>query len=99
MASTTSLCLRDRISGPSNPRAAPKREKNMAVPKWNDFIDPVMRLLADGEPRTRSEILAGVVEAIKLTAEDMADSLPSGEPRYIGRVGWAITDSFQAGYL
>lgn len=71
----------------------------MAVPKWNDFIDPVMRLLADGKERTRSEILAGVVEAMKLTAEDMADSLPSGEPRYIGRVGWAITDSFQAGYL
>lgn len=58
-----------------------------------------MRLLADGKPRTRSEILAGVVESMKLTAEDMADALPSGEPRYIGRVGWAITDSFQAGYL
>lgn len=71
----------------------------MAVPKWNDFIDPVMRLLADGKPRSRSEILAGVVEATKLTEEDMADALASGEPRYIGRVGWAITDSFQAGYL
>ncbi|WP_218643646.1 restriction endonuclease [Paenarthrobacter ureafaciens] len=71
----------------------------MAVPRWNDFIDPVMRLLADGKPRTRSEILAGVVEATKLTEEDMADALPSGEPRYIGRIGWAITDSFQAGYL
>jgi restriction system protein len=71
----------------------------MAVPKWNDFIDPVMRLLADGKQRTRSEILAGVVEATKLSEEDMADALESGEPRYIGRVGWAITDSFQAGYL
>jgi restriction system protein len=72
----------------------------MAVPKWNDFIDPVMRLMADGKSRSRSEIRAGVVAAMKLSEADMADALASsGEPRYIGRIGWAITDSFQAGYL
>jgi restriction system protein len=69
------------------------------VPKWNDFIDPVMRLLADGKERTRSEVYAGVAEATRLTEEDKAETVPSGEPRYIGRIGWAITDAFQAGYL
>ena len=71
----------------------------MALPQWHGFIDPVIRVMADGQIRRNAEIRTAVAEREQLSAEDMAEVMSSGEARWANRINWAVFDSMKAGLL
>jgi restriction system protein len=63
-----------------------------SLPTWNEFAIPVLQYLQDGSTLSGREIVAGVVEATGLTAEQLAETLPStGERKADNRIGWAMS--------
>lgn len=71
----------------------------MTLPQWHGFVDPVLRVMSDGLVRRNAEIRAAVADRVKLSIEDLAEVLPSGESRWGNRVYWAVFDSMKAGLL
>lgn len=69
----------------------------MALPSWHEFMIPVLRLLGDGQVRRLREMYEQVADTEILTADQRAEMLPSGKPRYENRIGWATTYLFSAG--
>lgn len=71
----------------------------MSVPKYHELIRPLLDLVADGRPRNLREASQELAETLGLTAEDLAETLPSGYPRYLNRVGWAKSDLNKTGLI
>ena len=71
----------------------------MAIPKWHEFMAPILRVMADGETRDRSEITESAADEVGLTADERAVTLTTGQPMYANRVGWAISHLTKAGAL
>ncbi|MHA7287710.1 restriction endonuclease [Arthrobacter sp. MDT3-44] len=71
----------------------------MALPQWHGFVDPVLRIMSDGEIRRNAEIRNAVAERTHLSEEDMAEIMSSGEARWANRINWAVFDSMKAGLL
>lgn len=64
----------------------------MAVPGFQEFMLPLLRLAGDGSEQTLGEAAQRVAEGLRLTAEDLAELLPSGkQTRFKNRIGWAAT--------
>ena len=61
------------------------------LPTWEDFNVPVLSVLSDGVVRTLRELRRDVAAAIGLTDEQVAEVLPSGQPRADNRIGWAAS--------
>lgn len=62
----------------------------MTVPTYDKFIEPVLRHLArhpDGAPAR--QVHEAAADALGLSAEDRQLVLPSGQPVYKNRAGWA----------
>jgi restriction system protein len=68
--------------------AAPGHE---ALPTWQQFMVPVLRVLSDGEVRSRRELYDLVARETHLTDEQRAEVLDSGERRFENRISWAIS--------
>ncbi len=71
----------------------------MTVPKYHELIRPLLDLVADGRPRNLREASQELAERLDLTDEDLAETLPSGYPRYPNRVGWAKSDLNKTGLI
>lgn len=71
----------------------------MALAQWHGFIDPVIRIMADGQVRRNAEIRTAVAEREQLSSDDMAEVMSSGEARWANRINWAVFDSMKAGLL
>ena len=71
----------------------------MALPQWHGFVDPVLRIMSDGQIRRNAEIRTAVAKRANLSEEDMAEVMSSGEARWVNRVYWAVFDSMKAGLL
>ena len=71
----------------------------MAVPGFQTFLRPVLDQYVDGaEGRVRD--LSDVVAArLQLSASDLEETIPSGEPRFLNRLYWAHSYLKQAGLL
>ena len=75
----------------SNPRTT--------IPKWHEFIDPVARVLGDGELALQ-DIYATVADRVGLSEEARAERTNSArQPVYWNRIGWAITHAKIAGLI
>ncbi len=61
------------------------------LPTWEEFNAPVLSVLADGVVRTLRELRRDVVTAVGLTDEQVAEVLPTGQPRADNRIGWAAS--------
>lgn len=59
------------------------------VPTWEEFMIPVLRVLSDGVIRQKKELAGMTAENLHLSAEQKSQTLPSGQTRYINRIGWA----------
>lgn len=71
----------------------------MAVPSFQDFFRPVLRLVAEGASSPR-ECLPGLQDHFSLTQEDMADQIPSGvRSRVHDRADWSIFHMRKAGLI
>lgn len=71
----------------------------MALPQWHGFVDPVLRIMSDGQIRRNAEIRTAVAKDMRLSPEDMVEVVSSGEARWVNRVNWAVFDSMKAGLL
>lgn len=62
----------------------------MAIPKYDEMMLPMLRLLADGAEHSQRELADKIAEQFKLTAEERAAMLPKVRATYLRhRVGWA----------
>lgn len=71
----------------------------MTLPQWHGFVDPVLRIMSDGQIRRNAEIRTAVADRTHLSDEDMAEVMSSGEARWANRINWAVFDSMKAGLL
>ncbi len=63
----------------------------MAVPDFQSFMLPTLRVLSDGRERHRAEVIEAVALALGLTEEDRQEMLPSGrKSRSEDRTSWAL---------
>ncbi len=71
----------------------------MSIPKWHEFMAPVLRAMSDGANRDRSEITEAAADQVALTIAEREVTLTTGQPMYANRVGWAISHLTKAGAL
>ena len=72
----------------------------MAVPDYQSLMHPVLAEHADGREKSLSAMRESVSKHLALTAEDLAEVLPSGrQTRYNNRANWAHVYLKQAGLL
>lgn len=71
----------------------------MSMPKWHEFMAPIMRVMEDGALRDRSQITADAADDAGVSPEERAITLTTGQPLHANRVGWAISHLTKAGAL
>jgi restriction system protein len=63
----------------------------MAVPNFQELMRPTLVYLSDGSEQRTGDIRDGVGDLLRLTAEQRAERLPSGNGfRFANRVHWAL---------
>jgi restriction system protein len=64
----------------------------MAVPGYQEFMLPLLRLAADGQEHTFKQAMAKLAEQLRISEEDQAVLLPSRKAtQFYNRVTWAST--------
>lgn len=72
----------------------------MPVPDYQTLMRPVLALMEDGGEWSAASIRDAVISQFDLTADDVAERLPSGRDTTLrNRVGWALTYLYRAGLL
>jgi len=72
----------------------------LAIPKYFEFMKPLLDLLSENKEYSRKEIYGALAKRFELTDEEMKEWLPSGNQLiYKNRIGWAITYLKKAGLL
>ena len=69
------------------------------LPKFHEYLGPILDAMADGVDRSSREIVARVADAMQIAPELREETVPSGERRLNNRVFWGITYLKQAGCL
>ncbi len=63
----------------------------MTLPTWDQFMTPVLRVLSDGQEHGLRELFRDTATAEQLTAEQVGETLQSGQPIVENRIGWAAS--------
>jgi restriction system protein len=71
----------------------------MAVPAFQEFMLPLLRLCSDGQPHTQKEAVIVLADELGLGEDDRAELLASGQTRLFNRVAWARSYLKAAGLL
>ena len=71
----------------------------MAVPKYHEFYNIFLESLSDGQVHSMQDCLNYIKIHIRFTSEDLAETIPSGSPKWINRVGWCKTHLKIAGLI
>lgn len=72
----------------------------MAVPKFFEFFEAFLKAVSDGELHSAKDVRNNIAKSMKLTEEDLAETLPSGSQRtFDNRVAWARTYLDKAGLI
>ncbi len=72
----------------------------MPVPDFQSLMLPVLKCVADGREHTTKEVRQMMAERLKLSDEDLAELLPSGnQSTFDNRAGWAMTYLKKSGLL
>ncbi|MDG3009195.1 restriction endonuclease [Rhodococcus sp. D2-41] len=66
------------------------------MPVWSGFLTPVLEVLSDGDTWKKRDLHEAVADHLGLTAEQRAETLPSGQGRADNRVGWALSGLYRA---
>ena len=64
----------------------------MPMPTWDQFMVPVLEVLADGETRRLRDLYGLVADHVGLTAAEREEVISSGMLRHHDRIGWAASD-------
>lgn len=72
----------------------------MTVPRFGEFMLPVLQVLGEGGEWNRKDIIAATTTRMNLSNEALEEMLPSGaRTRVVDRVNWACTYLKQAGLV
>lgn len=72
----------------------------MSIPNYQDFMRPMLEVIADGREWASKDLKEAVATRVGLTEADRAEMLPSGRQlTYLNRIGWAQTYLSKAGLL
>ncbi len=71
----------------------------MAVPKFYELMPVIINCLGDGKIHTLKELTLYCADVFKLSDEDKAEVISSGQNRLHNRVGWAKTYMMKAGLI
>lgn len=72
----------------------------MVIPRYDEFMKPLLELLRDQKIHTMKELRTPLAEYFHLTQEDLEEMLPSGRQSvFLNRIGWAKTYLVKAGLL
>ena len=71
----------------------------MPVPDFQTLMRPALEEYASGGERPIADVRAALATKFELTDEDLAERIPSGQPMFQNRVGWATTYLRQTGLL
>src|SRR5580704_103125 len=75
-------------------------ETRVAVPDYQSFMLPILRLLADGKEHSLVELHGRLAGEMNLTSADLEERLPSGtQTKYSNRVQWSTVYLAKAGVL
>jgi len=81
-------------------REDPGYRRHVAVPDFQSFLLPLLKLASDGSEHSIADALDNMAQAFQLSDEDRTELLPSGkQPRINNRIGWALTYLRKAGLL
>ncbi len=70
----------------------------MAIPKYDEIMLPLLKVLSDGQSHTKREVAEKMAEHFGLTPEEREQMLPSTRATYIKhRTGWAAFGLRKAG--
>ncbi len=73
---------------------------SVQIPKFDEFLAPILKYCSDGKEHTLSEILEKMVSEFKLTDEQKNALTPNGKNTYLyERFTWALTYLVKAGLL
>lgn len=72
---------------------------NVSIPKWHEFMAPILRVMSDGATRDRGEITRAAADEAGVASTERQITLTTGQPTYANRVGWAISHLNRAGAL
>jgi restriction system protein len=72
---------------------------DVTVPDYQSLMAPALRVLADGQERSMSDLRAVIADQAALTADDLAATIPSGASLFSSRLHWAITYMYQSGLV
>lgn len=62
----------------------------VGLPTWDQFMIPMLNLLADGRQRRLREMVSSLADEV-LTPDQLAERLPSGNAKADNRIGWAAS--------
>jgi len=71
----------------------------MTIPKFHEYIDPVLGRLAEGQQVRASDLYRDLADASNLTPAERIETMSGGGNRSENRVYWACTYLVQAGAL
>ncbi|GAA1467172.1 restriction endonuclease [Microbacterium thalassium] len=69
------------------------------MPTWEEFMIPTLRVLSDGQVRTRRDLCPRVARDVQLTDEQTKEVLASGQYLYENRIGWGLSFLTNVGAL
>jgi Restriction endonuclease len=72
---------------------------HMQVPEYYDMYRPILEFLADGRPRSLSEIREFLIVNMEITEEQLNVTLKNGRKKFVDRVSWAKTYLKKAGLI
>jgi restriction system protein len=72
----------------------------MAIPQYQEFMNPVLEAFADGTPKVHPVVESYVAPILNLSKKDLQELLPSETQTIVrNRVSWAIYYMYRAGLL
>lgn len=71
----------------------------MAIPKFTEFMLPLLEWLQDGQTKYYKDFTPFIVEKMKISDEDQNVLLSSGYPLFENRYGWAKLYLIRSGLL
>jgi restriction system protein len=75
-------------------------ETRVAVPDYQSFMLPILRLMADGKEHSLVELHGRLAGEMNLASADLEERLPSGtQTKYSNRVQWSTVYLAKAGVL
>lgn len=61
------------------------------MPRWYEFFRPLLEVLADGQTWQKRDMERAIIARAGLTEDEIAETLSSGQPRALNRIGWATS--------